>query len=132
MRFGLVYDFRNPAQWRKPWPEVYEELLQQILLRRGARLRLRLAHGAPLRGGRLYAIPGAADGRDCGAHHLARGANNAPAGWRKQSRSCAAAGPMQSVELFRATRAEVRIQLLDLSTDVVRVGINPLAETMES
>ena len=23
MRFGLVYDFRNPAQWRKPWPEVY-------------------------------------------------------------------------------------------------------------
>ena len=23
MRFGLVYDFRNPAQWRKPRPEGY-------------------------------------------------------------------------------------------------------------
>lgn len=30
MRFGLVYDFRNPEQWQKPWPEVYEDLLQQI------------------------------------------------------------------------------------------------------
>jgi alkanesulfonate monooxygenase SsuD/methylene tetrahydromethanopterin reductase-like flavin-dependent oxidoreductase (luciferase family) len=30
MRFGLVYDFRNPAQWRKPWAEVYEGLLEQI------------------------------------------------------------------------------------------------------
>jgi alkanesulfonate monooxygenase SsuD/methylene tetrahydromethanopterin reductase-like flavin-dependent oxidoreductase (luciferase family) len=30
MRFGLVYDFRNPAAWRKPWPEVYEGLLGQI------------------------------------------------------------------------------------------------------
>lgn len=30
MRFGLVYDFRNPLPWRKPWPEVYEGLLQQI------------------------------------------------------------------------------------------------------
>lgn len=31
MRFGLVYDFRNPAAWRKPWPEVYAELLDQIV-----------------------------------------------------------------------------------------------------
>ncbi len=30
MRFGLVYDFRNPAQWRKPWAEVYAGLLDQI------------------------------------------------------------------------------------------------------
>ncbi len=30
MRFGLVYDFRNPAAWRKPWPEVYAALLDQI------------------------------------------------------------------------------------------------------
>ena len=32
MRFGLVYDFRNPAAWRKPWPEVYAGLLDQIAL----------------------------------------------------------------------------------------------------
>ena len=31
MRFGLVYDFRNPMQWRKPWPEVYQALLDQIV-----------------------------------------------------------------------------------------------------
>ena len=30
MRFGLVYDFRNPAPWRKPWAEVYAGLLDQI------------------------------------------------------------------------------------------------------
>lgn len=30
LRFGLVYDFRNPAQWEKPWPEVYAALLDQI------------------------------------------------------------------------------------------------------
>jgi alkanesulfonate monooxygenase SsuD/methylene tetrahydromethanopterin reductase-like flavin-dependent oxidoreductase (luciferase family) len=30
MRFGLVYDFRNPKAWEKPWPEVYEGLLQQM------------------------------------------------------------------------------------------------------
>jgi probable F420-dependent oxidoreductase len=30
MRFGLVYDFRNPAEWRQPWPDVYEGLLRQI------------------------------------------------------------------------------------------------------
>lgn len=31
MRFGLVYDFRNPVQWRKPWAEVYQGLLDQIV-----------------------------------------------------------------------------------------------------
>jgi alkanesulfonate monooxygenase SsuD/methylene tetrahydromethanopterin reductase-like flavin-dependent oxidoreductase (luciferase family) len=35
MRFGLVYDFRNPTQWRKPWSEVYEGLLRQIQLAEG-------------------------------------------------------------------------------------------------
>ena len=30
MRFGLVYDFRNPAPWRWSWPEVYDGLLRQI------------------------------------------------------------------------------------------------------
>ena len=30
MKFGLWYDFRNPAQWRQPWPTVYGELLDQI------------------------------------------------------------------------------------------------------
>ena len=31
MRFGLAYDFRNPAQWQRPWPEVFQKLLQQIV-----------------------------------------------------------------------------------------------------
>lgn len=30
VRFGLAYDFRNPAEWRKPWAEVYAALLDQI------------------------------------------------------------------------------------------------------
>src|SRR5438067_12462356 len=30
MRFGLVYDFRNPAPWRRPFPQLYQELLEQI------------------------------------------------------------------------------------------------------
>lgn len=30
VRFGLAYDFRNPLQWRRPWDEVYGELLDQI------------------------------------------------------------------------------------------------------
>jgi alkanesulfonate monooxygenase SsuD/methylene tetrahydromethanopterin reductase-like flavin-dependent oxidoreductase (luciferase family) len=30
MRFGLVYDFRNPVEWQGDWAEVYEGLLQQI------------------------------------------------------------------------------------------------------
>jgi alkanesulfonate monooxygenase SsuD/methylene tetrahydromethanopterin reductase-like flavin-dependent oxidoreductase (luciferase family) len=27
MKFGLIYDFRNPAQWRRPWVEFYERML---------------------------------------------------------------------------------------------------------
>jgi alkanesulfonate monooxygenase SsuD/methylene tetrahydromethanopterin reductase-like flavin-dependent oxidoreductase (luciferase family) len=30
LRYGLIYDFRNPVPWRRPWDEVYEGLLQQI------------------------------------------------------------------------------------------------------
>ncbi len=30
MRFGLWYDFRNPAQWRRPFTELYTETLEQI------------------------------------------------------------------------------------------------------
>jgi alkanesulfonate monooxygenase SsuD/methylene tetrahydromethanopterin reductase-like flavin-dependent oxidoreductase (luciferase family) len=30
VRFGLAYDFRNPLEWRRPWAQVYAELLDQI------------------------------------------------------------------------------------------------------
>ncbi len=30
MRFGLAYDFRNPAPWRMPWPAFYGAVLDQI------------------------------------------------------------------------------------------------------
>ena len=30
MRFGLLYDFRNPKQWEQPAPQLYAELLDQI------------------------------------------------------------------------------------------------------
>lgn len=30
-RWGLWYDFRNPAQWRKPWEDFYAESLDQIV-----------------------------------------------------------------------------------------------------
>ena len=29
-QFGLIYDFRNPPQWRRPWTEFYDELLEEI------------------------------------------------------------------------------------------------------
>jgi probable F420-dependent oxidoreductase len=28
-RLGVWYDFRNPARWRRPWPELYRETLDQ-------------------------------------------------------------------------------------------------------
>ena len=31
-KFGLIYDFRNPPQWRKPWAEFYDELLDEVQL----------------------------------------------------------------------------------------------------
>jgi hypothetical protein len=30
IRFGLWYDFRNPAQWRQPADRLYGEILDQI------------------------------------------------------------------------------------------------------
>jgi alkanesulfonate monooxygenase SsuD/methylene tetrahydromethanopterin reductase-like flavin-dependent oxidoreductase (luciferase family) len=30
LRFGVFYDFRNPAPWRRPWGERYRENLEQI------------------------------------------------------------------------------------------------------
>lgn len=30
LTFGYLYDFRNPAQWRKPWAELYAETLEFI------------------------------------------------------------------------------------------------------
>ena len=30
IRFGLWYDFRNPAQWRQPTDRLYREILEQI------------------------------------------------------------------------------------------------------
>ncbi len=31
MRFGFMEDFRNPVQWRRPFPEFYEQILEQII-----------------------------------------------------------------------------------------------------
>ncbi len=30
MRFGFMEDFRNPVKWRRPFPEFYEAILEQI------------------------------------------------------------------------------------------------------
>ena len=30
VRFGLWYDFRNPAQWRQPYDRLYGEILDQV------------------------------------------------------------------------------------------------------
>lgn len=31
-QFGLIYDFRNPPQWRRPWAEFYNEMLDEVQL----------------------------------------------------------------------------------------------------
>ena len=31
MRFGLMQDFRNPVKWRRPFPEFYSAILDQIV-----------------------------------------------------------------------------------------------------
>jgi alkanesulfonate monooxygenase SsuD/methylene tetrahydromethanopterin reductase-like flavin-dependent oxidoreductase (luciferase family) len=31
MRFGLMEDFRNPQPWRRPYPELYQAILDQIV-----------------------------------------------------------------------------------------------------
>ena len=30
LTFGYLYDFRNPAQWRRPWAELYAEILDFV------------------------------------------------------------------------------------------------------
>ena len=30
LRFGLFYDFRNPAAWRRPYADIYTEIFEQI------------------------------------------------------------------------------------------------------
>ncbi len=30
LKYGLIYDFRNPQPWHQPWDTLYEGLLQQI------------------------------------------------------------------------------------------------------
>jgi alkanesulfonate monooxygenase SsuD/methylene tetrahydromethanopterin reductase-like flavin-dependent oxidoreductase (luciferase family) len=30
MQFGVLYDFRNPAAWRRPWASMYRALVDQI------------------------------------------------------------------------------------------------------
>ncbi|HEX7855642.1 MAG TPA: LLM class flavin-dependent oxidoreductase [Sphingobium sp.] len=29
--FGYLYDFRNPPQWHRPWPELYNEILDTVV-----------------------------------------------------------------------------------------------------
>ena len=31
MRFGFMEDFRNPVKWRKPFPEFYSSIFDQIV-----------------------------------------------------------------------------------------------------
>ena len=31
MKFGIIHDFRNPRQWRRPFPQFYQEMLDQIV-----------------------------------------------------------------------------------------------------
>jgi alkanesulfonate monooxygenase SsuD/methylene tetrahydromethanopterin reductase-like flavin-dependent oxidoreductase (luciferase family) len=31
MKFGLMQDFRNPARWRRPFPELYRKILDQVV-----------------------------------------------------------------------------------------------------
>jgi len=31
MKFGIIHDFRNPRQWRRPWPEFYRGIFDRIV-----------------------------------------------------------------------------------------------------
>ena len=31
MKFGVMYDFRNPRPWARPYPELYQSLIDQIV-----------------------------------------------------------------------------------------------------
>ena len=52
---GLMFSFRNPAAWRRPFADVYRDELALIVHAEAARLRHHLAHRAPLRRRRLLA-----------------------------------------------------------------------------
>ena len=32
LKFGILFSLRNPARWRKPWPQLYQETLEQIVI----------------------------------------------------------------------------------------------------
>src|SRR5260370_42304160 len=32
MKFGVMYDFRNPKQWRRPFPELYAAMIDQAAM----------------------------------------------------------------------------------------------------
>ena len=32
LKFGVLFSLRNPSQWQKPWPQVYQETLEQIVI----------------------------------------------------------------------------------------------------
>ena len=32
MKFGVMYDFRNPKQWRRPYPELYAAMIDQAAM----------------------------------------------------------------------------------------------------
>ena len=31
LKFGFLFSIRNPERWRKPWPQVYSEMLEQVV-----------------------------------------------------------------------------------------------------
>ena len=31
LRFGILYDFRNPAAWERPYTSVYSEIFEQVV-----------------------------------------------------------------------------------------------------
>jgi alkanesulfonate monooxygenase SsuD/methylene tetrahydromethanopterin reductase-like flavin-dependent oxidoreductase (luciferase family) len=35
LRFGLFYDFRNPAAWQRPYADIYSEIFEQIVWAEG-------------------------------------------------------------------------------------------------
>jgi alkanesulfonate monooxygenase SsuD/methylene tetrahydromethanopterin reductase-like flavin-dependent oxidoreductase (luciferase family) len=30
LKFGFLFSVRNPGRWQKPWPQVYDEMLEQV------------------------------------------------------------------------------------------------------
>ncbi len=29
LKFGFLFSIRNPQRWQKPWPQVYDEMLDR-------------------------------------------------------------------------------------------------------